>query len=501
MRGFARGLFGSFLIVAGTGVSAPAFAAACNGRTDALGVSRVIAVDPREHTRVGTMQYSETLPLADHEVVITFDDGPLPRYTNRILDELNAECVKATFFMVGAMAKAYPAEVRRVYAEGHTIGTHSFHHPFTFHKMDEEKAGAEIDEGVAAVVAALGNPSDVAPFFRVPGLLTSKSTEAALASRGLMTWSADFPADDWKKISSAEIAKRALSRIEAKGRGILLLHDIHAHTADALPVILGELKKRGYKIVQVVPASPKVAKTTTTPEQWVWHHGHPPGVATAAAPASSPAKADPTDLAHMDAKPAVLQQIPGTQTATAPAKPEPAKPAMASAQDKPQAADKPQDVATPVTQPQQTAPAPAGASPDAKAAAAGISAEDAAELAALSGAAAQPTAKPESAEPGATPKSAATPKLAAKPEPTPNTENPAKHTPAAKSERRQPKTSHKHVEERHQKVLRRKNRTASVAAPLAITPDPTTVQPSAPAPTKASYNGLIGTIEHELFGD
>jgi peptidoglycan/xylan/chitin deacetylase (PgdA/CDA1 family) len=249
--------------------SAPALAAICNGKSDALGTSRVIAVDPKEHTRVGTMQYPETLPLADHEIVLSFDDGPSPRYTDAILDTLASECVKATFFMVGAMARTFPTEARRVLAEGHTIGTHSFRHPFTFQRMSEDEAGAEIDRGIEAVAAALGDSADVAPFFRVPGFLTSKSTEAALASRGLMTWSADFAADDWRRISSAEIVKRALSRIEAPGRGILLLHDIHQHTVDALPIILKELKERGYKIVQIVAASANVAETVTTPEQWL----------------------------------------------------------------------------------------------------------------------------------------------------------------------------------------------------------------------------------------
>ncbi len=187
---------------------------------------------------------------------------------------LAAECVKATFFMVGEMAKTFPAEARRVKAEGHTVGTHSFQHPFTFGRMSELQAGAEIDRGIDAVAAALGSPDEVAPFFRVPGFLTSNATEAALASRKLMTWSADFPADDWKGISSAEIVKRAISRIEAKGRGILVLHDIHEQTVEALPNILSELKQRGYKIVQVVPASATVAKTQTTPEEWRLPHQH-----------------------------------------------------------------------------------------------------------------------------------------------------------------------------------------------------------------------------------
>jgi hypothetical protein len=86
-----------------------------------------------------------------------------------------------------------------------------------------------------------------------------------------MTWSADIPADDWKRISGAEVAKRAISEIEAKGRGILVLHDIHERTVEALPTILTELKLRGFKIVQIVPATATLAKTETTPEQWQLH--------------------------------------------------------------------------------------------------------------------------------------------------------------------------------------------------------------------------------------
>lgn len=260
--------FFASLVAASVAAAAPAMASECNGKSGALGISRTIAVDPAEHSRVGTMQYPETLPLADHEVVLTFDDGPSPHYTDRILATLAGECVKATFFMVGKMAKLFPEEARKVKAEGHTVGTHSFRHPFTFGRMSEAEAGAEVDRGIQAVAAALGNPDEVAPFFRVPGFLTSNSTEAALASRRLMTWSADFPADDWKGISSGEITKRAIERIEEKGRGILLLHDIHEQTVAALPNILNELKQRGYKIVQVVPASATVPKTKTTPEQW-----------------------------------------------------------------------------------------------------------------------------------------------------------------------------------------------------------------------------------------
>ena len=81
------------------------------------------------------MDGAVALPLADREVVLTFDDGPVPRYTNQILDILAAQCAKATFFLVGEMARAHPSTVRRIFAEGHTIGTHSEDHPVRFGKL------------------------------------------------------------------------------------------------------------------------------------------------------------------------------------------------------------------------------------------------------------------------------------------------------------------------------------------------------------------------------
>jgi peptidoglycan/xylan/chitin deacetylase (PgdA/CDA1 family) len=235
---------------------------------DALGVSRTIVVDPNEHPRVGSFQYSESLPLMDHEVVLTFDDGPLPPYTNRILDTLASECVKATFFMVGRMVQGYPAVVRRVYNEGHTIANHSQTHPFTFHKMTVERAAQEIEGGFASLNSALGDPKAVAPFFRFPGLLRQDSVERYLAAQHDMAWSVDFLADDWTHIRSEEVARRAINRIAARGKGILLLHDIQPATALALPTILKELKARGFKIVHVVPSTPDRPKTVAEPELW-----------------------------------------------------------------------------------------------------------------------------------------------------------------------------------------------------------------------------------------
>jgi peptidoglycan/xylan/chitin deacetylase (PgdA/CDA1 family) len=246
-------------------------AAECPGHPDALGTSRTLVVDPTEHPRIGTMQYPETLPLNDHEVVLTFDDGPLPKHTKPILDILAAQCVKATFFIVGRMATAYPQALREVRDAGHTIGTHTQNHPLRMNRMTIEENKAEINEGIASTAAALGDPAQVAPFLRIPGLLRSKEVEDYLVSRGIQTWSADFPADDWHRISPARVTQLAISRLEAKGRGILLLHDIQARTEQALPNILRELKARGYRIVHVVPATKDLPKTPTEPWQWRLH--------------------------------------------------------------------------------------------------------------------------------------------------------------------------------------------------------------------------------------
>ena len=111
------------------GVSGPLFATACPGNPDALGTSRVVTISPKEFDHIGSMPYKQTLPLNDHEVVITFDDGPLPPYSDVILEILTSQCVKATHFLIGQMARTYPSLVRRIYNAGHTVGTHTLDHP------------------------------------------------------------------------------------------------------------------------------------------------------------------------------------------------------------------------------------------------------------------------------------------------------------------------------------------------------------------------------------
>jgi len=221
-----------------------------------IGTSRTLVAGADTPQRIGRMQYKTSLPLKDHEVVLTFDDGPIRTNTERVLYTLSANCVKATFFLVGSMARAYPRLVRRIYNEGHTIGTHSQRHPLTFDRMAKPAIEREVNSGIASVQAAAGDPRAVAPFFRVPGLARSRTVDAYLAARSLSEWSADAVADDWHHgISAQQIVQRAVRRLAARGhRGVLLLHDIHAHTARAVPLLLAALKAKGYRIVHVVPA-------------------------------------------------------------------------------------------------------------------------------------------------------------------------------------------------------------------------------------------------------
>ena len=245
MRGIPLGVAFAFICgVAAAGTP-------CPDNPDALGVSRELAVGAADHPRLGRMQYRQTLPLADREVVLTFDDGPLPPYSDRVLDILATECVKATFFLVGRHARANPAAVRRIFNAGHTVGTHSQNHPLR--TMSPMRAEHEIDDGIESVTAALGDRRALAPFFRIPGLLTTPGIEAQASARALVVWSSDTLADDWRRISADQVLRLALSRLERKGRGVLLLHDIQPRTVLMLPRLLTELKRRNFKIVHVVP--------------------------------------------------------------------------------------------------------------------------------------------------------------------------------------------------------------------------------------------------------
>jgi len=288
-------------ILAFLSFSSAAIAGECAGNPDALGTSRTITLNPAEFKRLGTIQYKQTLPLEDHEVVLTFDDGPIPPHTDKVLDELAAECVKATFFVVGEMARAHPAALQRAYREGHTIGTHTEHHA-RLDRMPAEKAQKEISDGLASAAQVLDDKNAVAPFFRFPYLDHTGAAEERAEQLGLSVWSADIHGSDWTFINAEKVTALSLSRLEAKKKGILLLHDIHDRTVKALPVLLRELKKKGYRVVHVAPASGAVAKIEDKPDEK--KPAKTEQTAVASSDEKTPAKTEQAALEHSEQTPA-----------------------------------------------------------------------------------------------------------------------------------------------------------------------------------------------------
>ncbi|UHC19710.1 polysaccharide deacetylase family protein [Methylobacterium currus] len=232
----------------------PALAAAQECGPKALGTARTLEV-PFTQGPVGRASYGRTLPLDRGEVVLTFDDGPLPRRTQAVLDALKAECVKATFFVVGSMVAQFPDTLRRTAAEGHTIASHTWSHRYLDRVRSAEVRRDQINGGLEAVRTVLTDDEPaLSPFFRFPGLGHSPALDRYAAAQKLVPFSIDVDGDDWKKISPAAVMTRVLRRLDAAGRGIILLHDIQPRTVAILPELLRRLKARQYRVVHVVPA-------------------------------------------------------------------------------------------------------------------------------------------------------------------------------------------------------------------------------------------------------
>ncbi|MGR7997370.1 polysaccharide deacetylase family protein [Xanthobacter sp. ZOL 2024] len=249
-------LLAALAMAAGLWLSPTLARAAEDCPAGALGTARVLEIDPKG-VRVGTKSFTGTLPLQPKEVVLTFDDGPWPTTTAAILDALKAECVRATFFLIGQNAKARPALVRRELAEGHTLAHHSMTHPAaTLAKLPFDAAVADIKKGIAADdEAAYGRAAGAprVPFFRFPGFAATPELLAYLDQHGIAVFGADFWASDWNKMTPEQELELVLKRLDATGGGIVLFHDTKAQTAAMIPAFLRALKDRGYSIVHIVP--------------------------------------------------------------------------------------------------------------------------------------------------------------------------------------------------------------------------------------------------------
>jgi peptidoglycan/xylan/chitin deacetylase (PgdA/CDA1 family) len=254
------------------GVS-PTLAAECG--SDKLGTTRVLTLDAATHPRVGRKHFPNPLPLARKDVVLTFDDGPMPGTTPRVLAALREQCVSATFFLLGRNAVAHPALARQIGAEGHTIAHHTSTHRL-LNRLPPEAAKKEIEHGIAEVENAVFGTTQadhVTRFFRFPGFASSPALLKWLEEQRIVVFGADLWASDWNPMSPEQELALVLARLDKTGGGIVLFHDTRAQTAAMLPAFLRALKTRGYKVVHVVPdgAQPAVAGTPTPPAKPARH--------------------------------------------------------------------------------------------------------------------------------------------------------------------------------------------------------------------------------------
>lgn len=179
-------------------------------------------------------------------VAMTFDDGPHPRNTPRLLDMLRERNIKATFYLIGNRVVTWPEIAKRIADEGHEVGNHSWSHPF-LSKLGNTQVLREIDKTTMAIWNATGRPPVT---FRPPyGAFTRQQRSWLHQGRKLPTvlWSVD-PAD-WRRPGSSVVARRILKQSH-KG-AIILSHDIHRGTIDAMPTTLDGLSKRGMTFVTV----------------------------------------------------------------------------------------------------------------------------------------------------------------------------------------------------------------------------------------------------------
>jgi len=219
---------------------------------NALGVSRTIELDASGGPHFGEQQYTGNDLLEDGEVVLTFDDGPLRRYTRAVLKALDRHCTKALFFTVGRMAVADPGMLREVAAHGHTIGHHSWSHR-NQGRSGMANAIAEFELGVSAVEAVIDRPS--APFFRFPYLSDPQAMQNYLGERNFGIFSIDIDSHDWRTRSTKRVHRAVMSKLKKRGKGIILFHDIQKSTAGGLSRLLDDMKRSGYRIVHFAPAA------------------------------------------------------------------------------------------------------------------------------------------------------------------------------------------------------------------------------------------------------
>jgi peptidoglycan/xylan/chitin deacetylase (PgdA/CDA1 family) len=220
----------------------------------ALGVSRVIEIDTASGPGFGFEHFKAYDFLRDHEVVLTFDDGPWPGHTHAVLKALADNCTKALFFPIGKHAGYHPEILKQVAAAGHTVGSHTWSH-MDLSRLTTDDAKAEIEKGISAVSIALGN-KPVAPFVRFPALRHPPEMVKYAGERHFAMFSTDIDSFDFKTHKPEHVIANVMKKLDKRGKGIILMHDFQHATAEAIPTLLAKLKDGGYKVVQVTGKTP-----------------------------------------------------------------------------------------------------------------------------------------------------------------------------------------------------------------------------------------------------
>ena len=234
-------------------VPAPAKAACAN--PNALGIGRTVEIDTTGGPGFGFEHFKQLDFLRDHEVVLTFDDGPWPINTPAVLKTLADECTTGIFFPIGKHATYYPEILKQVVGAGHTVGSHTWSHAnLNNKKMTEDQRKEEIEKGFSAVKWALGNAP--APFFRFPALQHPPEMVTYLGERNIGIFSCDLDSFDFKASKPQTVVDSVMKKVEKLGKGIILMHDFQKHTAEALPDLLHKLKAGGYKVVKMIAKAP-----------------------------------------------------------------------------------------------------------------------------------------------------------------------------------------------------------------------------------------------------
>jgi peptidoglycan/xylan/chitin deacetylase (PgdA/CDA1 family) len=200
-------------------------------------------------------------------IALTFDDGPSAKLTPKLLDLLAAHHVKATFFLIGENVAEHPDIVAREAREGHELANHSWSHP-NLGKMSDENVRSQIHRTDDAIRSAAGiGPTLLRPPY---GSITARQKKWINQEFGYKIALWDVDPLDWRRPGPNVVCNRIVKNTRAGS--IVLAHDIHPGTIEAMPCVLNQLEARGFKFVTVsellameTPLPPKASPSPKAP--------------------------------------------------------------------------------------------------------------------------------------------------------------------------------------------------------------------------------------------